>query len=558
MPAPQALLAIDALGKDYTATVLDGVTLTLNAGEVLALTGENGAGKSTLAKILCGLTLPTRGHMRLAGQVYAPASRRDAERHGLRMVLQELGLVPTLTVAENLLLGRLPQRAGWLRRAALHSAARAQLDRIGLHHLDPATPVARLGLGQQQMLEIARNLQDDTRILVLDEPTAMLTPRETSFLFEQIAQLTARGVAIVYVSHRLEELRRVADRVAVLRDGRLVDLRPMAGLSEDELVQRMVGHSVSDLEYRPRRAAGPVVLSVEGLGRGSAVQDVSLQLHAGELLGIAGLVGSGRTELLRLLFGADRADRGCITLHPQDRPIPPPIPSAAIAATATSAASTASAAHDDWPAPVAMQEMAPPAQSPARRQTPGVFSSPLQAIAAGLGLVTEDRKSQGLLLTQPIRINATLSDLGAIARGGWLQRALENRLVQSLVHRLGIRCRNAEQPVGQLSGGNQQKVVFARWLHRPCRVLLLDEPTRGVDVGARAELYRELDRMAAEGRALLMVSSDLRELMSMADRIGVMRAGRLVALFERGQWSEQALLAAAFAHTASNPAPVTR
>ncbi|ABM57880.1 sugar ABC transporter ATP-binding protein [Verminephrobacter eiseniae] len=555
MPAPQALLAIDALGKDYTATVLDGVTLTLNAGEVLALTGENGAGKSTLAKILCGLTPPTRGHMRLAGQVYAPASRRDAERHGLRMVLQELGLVPTLTVAENLLLGRLPQRAGWLRRAALHSAARAQLDRIGLHHLDPATPVARLGLGQQQMLEIARNLQDDTRILVLDEPTAMLTPRETSFLFEQIAQLTARGVAIVYVSHRLEELRRVADRVAVLRDGRLVDLRPMAGLSEDELVQRMVGHSVSDLEYRPRRAAGPVVLSAEGLGRGSAVQDVSLQLHAGELLGIAGLVGSGRTELLRLLFGADRADRGCITLHPQDRPIPPPIPSAA---TATSAASTASAAHDGWPAPVAMQEMAPPAQSPARRQTPGVFSSPLQAIAAGLGLVTEDRKSQGLLLTQPIRINATLSDLGAIARGGWLQRALENRLVQSLVHRLGIRCRNAEQPVGQLSGGNQQKVVFARWLHRPCRVLLLDEPTRGVDVGARAELYRELDRMAAEGRALLMVSSDLRELMTMADRIGVMRAGRLVALFERGQWSEQALLAAAFAHTASNPAPVTR
>src|SRR6218665_3506254 len=373
MPAPQALLAIDALGKDYTATVLDGVTLTLNAGEVLALTGENGAGKSTLAKILCGLTPPTRGHMRLAGQVYAPASRRDAERHGLRMVLQELGLVPTLTVAENLLLGRLPQRAGWLRRAALPSAARAQVDRIRLPHLDQHAAGARL------------------------------------------------GVAMVWLWSRLEELGRVADRVGVLRDGRLVDLRPMAGLSGDELVQRMVGHSVSDLEYRPRRAAGPVVLSVEGLGRGSAVQDVSLQLHAGELLGIAGLVGSGRTELLRLLFGADRADRGCITLHPQDRPLPPPIPSAASAASAasaTSAASTASAAHDGWPAPVAMQEMAPPAQSPARRQTPRVFSSPLQAIAAGLGLVTEDRKSQGLLLTQPIRINATLSDLGAIARGG--------------------------------------------------------------------------------------------------------------------------------------------
>ncbi|RKR69863.1 monosaccharide ABC transporter ATP-binding protein (CUT2 family) [Acidovorax sp. 94] len=548
-PAPQSppLLAIQAVGKDYTATVLDGVNVELFAGEVLALTGENGAGKSTLSKILCGLEQPTRGGMLLGGQTYTPASRRDAERQGVRMVMQELGLVPTLTVAENLLMGRLPHRLGWLQRDALHTAARAQLAKIGLDSIDPATPVSQLGIGQQQMVEIARNLQDDTRILVLDEPTAMLTPRETNYLFEQIAHLTARGVAIVYVSHRLEELRRIADRVAVLRDGRLVDVRPMAGMSEDDLVQRMVGRVVSDLDHRPRRPVGPVVMSAEGLGRGTAVQDVSLELRAGEIFGIAGLVGSGRTELVRLLFGADRADRGSITMHPE---------------------------YEQKQA-LALDEQAPPAiqnianqKSAASQATPRTiprgFASPLQAIAAGVGLVTEDRKSQGLLLSQPIRINATLSDLSTVSRGGWLQRGLENRLVQGFVRTLGIRCRSAEQPVGQLSGGNQQKVVFARWLHREGRVLLLDEPTRGVDVGARAELYGELDRMAAEGRALLMVSSDLRELMAMADRIGVMSAGRLVAVFERGEWSEQSLLAAAFSEpggrtstTPSTSSPVT-
>ncbi|MCT6717473.1 sugar ABC transporter ATP-binding protein [Acidovorax sp. K2F] len=540
------LLAIQAVGKDYTATVLDGVNVELFAGEVLALTGENGAGKSTLSKILCGLEQPTRGGMQLAGQAYAPTSRRDAERHGVRMVMQELGLVPTLTVAENLLMGRLPHRLGWLQRDVLHAAARAQLAKIGLDTIDPATPVSQLGIGQQQMVEIARNLQDDTRILVLDEPTAMLTPRETNYLFEQIAHLTARGVAIIYVSHRLEELRRIADRVAVLRDGRLVDVRPMAGMSEDDLVQRMVGRVVSDLDHRPRRPVGPVVMSADKLGRGTAVQDVSLELRAGEIFGIAGLVGSGRTELVRLLFGADRADRGSVTLHPNSEL------KQSQALVDHAQAATQNIAKPPTPAPTAP------------RTWQRGFASPLQAIAAGVGLVTEDRKSQGLLLSQPIRINATLSDLSAVSRGGWLQRGLESRLVQGFVRTLGIRCRSPEQPVGQLSGGNQQKVVFARWLHREGRVLLLDEPTRGVDVGARAELYGELDRMALEGRALLMVSSDLRELMAMADRIGVMSAGRLVAVFERGEWSEQSLLAAAFSEpggrtstTPSTSSPVT-
>ncbi len=535
---PSPLLSIDAVGKDYTATVLDNVTLALNAGEVLALTGENGAGKSTLSKIICGLESATRGGMRLGGQTYTPTSRRDAEQHGVRMVMQELGLIPTLSVAENLLMGRLPHRAGWLRRDALHAAASQQLAKIGLTHIDPATPVSALGIGQQQMVEIARNLHDDTRILVLDEPTAMLTPRETNYLFDQIAHLTARGVAIIYVSHRLEELRRIADRAAVLRDGRLVDVLPMAGLSEDALVQRMVGRSVNDQEDRPRRTAGPVVMGVKGIGRGTAVQDVSLELRAGEVFGIAGLVGSGRTELLRLLFGADRADRGTVTLYGDiDQKVPP---------------------AQSEPAQSAINSIAktspPTIHPPVLRTLVRGFATPLQAIAAGVGLVTEDRKSQGLLLAQPIRINATLSDLGAVSRGGWLQRGLENRLVQGFIQTLRIRCRGGEQPVGQLSGGNQQKVVFARWLHRPCKVLLLDEPTRGVDVGARAEIYSELDRMAEQGRALLMVSSDLRELMAMADRIGVMSGGRMVAVFERGEWTQQSLLAAAFSEQGHAPA----
>lgn len=537
---PSPLLSIDAVGKDYTATVLDNVTLALNAGEVLALTGENGAGKSTLSKIICGLESATRGGMRLGGQTYAPSSRRDAEQHGVRMVMQELGLIPTLTVAENLLMGRLPHRAGWLRRDALHAAASKQLAKIGLTHIDPATPVSALGIGQQQMVEIARNLHDDTRILVLDEPTAMLTPRETNYLFDQIAHLTARGVAIIYVSHRLEELRRIADRAAVLRDGRLVDVLPMAGLSEDALVQRMVGRSVNDLEHRPRRTAGPVVMSVQGIGRSTVVQDVSLELRAGEVFGIAGLVGSGRTELLRLLFGADRADRGSITLHDDIEQKEP------LALINQTQAAINSIANPN------INPSAP--RPPVLRTLARGFATPLQAIAAGVGLVTEDRKSQGLLLAQPIRINATLSDLGAVSRGGWLQRGLENRLVQAFIQTLRIRCRGGEQPVGQLSGGNQQKVVFARWLHRPCKVLLLDEPTRGVDVGARAEIYSELDRMAEQGRALLMVSSDLRELMAMADRIGVMSGGRMVAVFERGEWTQQSLLAAAFSEQGHAPA----
>ncbi len=511
----QVVMRLEGIGKDYgDSRVLDGVSLDLRAGEVLALTGENGAGKSTCSKIMCGLVQASRGQMTLMGKPFAPVSRTDAERQGVRMVLQELGLVNTLTVAENLLLDRLPHRFGLVDRKRLHEMAREQLAKMGLDHIDPRTKVSELGIGMQQMVEIARNLRDGNRVLVLDEPTAMLTAKEIEHLFAQIDLMKAQGVALVYVSHRLEELQRVAERVAVLRDGRLVDVLPMQGLSEATLVERMVGRHVETLDEKPRRKAGPVLLRAENMCRGDVVKNVSLELHAGEVLGVAGLVGAGRTELLRLLYGADKADSGSIELTGQ---------------------------HPDQQA----QTVAPN------------WRSPMQAVRAGIALITEDRKAQGLLLPQSIRVNTSLSHMRSVSAGGWLNRSREAQLAKQMVQRLRVRSFNAEQSVGTLSGGNQQKVIFARWLHRDCPVVLLDEPTRGVDVGARSDLYAEINTMTHQGKAVMVVSSDLRELMELCDRIAVMHQGRLVATFERGQWSQQALLAAAFGDVTEETAAAT-
>lgn len=511
----QVVMRLEGIGKDYgDSTVLDGVSLDLRAGEVLALTGENGAGKSTCSKIMCGLVQASRGQMTLMGKPFAPVSRTDAERQGVRMVLQELGLVNTLTVAENLLLDRLPHRFGLVDRKRLHEMAREQLAKMGLDHIDPRTKVSELGIGMQQMVEIARNLRDGNRVLVLDEPTAMLTAKEIEHLFAQIDLMKAQGVALVYVSHRLEELQRVAERVAVLRDGRLVDVLPMQGLSEATLVERMVGRHVETLDEKPRRKAGPVLLRAENMCRGDVVKNVSLELHAGEVLGVAGLVGAGRTELLRLLYGADKADSGSIELTGQ---------------------------HPDQQA----QTVAPN------------WRSPMQAVRAGIALITEDRKAQGLLLPQSIRVNTSLSHMRSVSAGGWLNRGREAQLAKQMVQRLRVRSFNAEQSVGTLSGGNQQKVIFARWLHRDCPVVLLDEPTRGVDVGARSDLYAEINTMTHQGKAVMVVSSDLRELMELCDRIAVMHQGCLVATFERGQWSQKALLAAAFGDVTEETAAAT-
>ncbi|EPB6947779.1 TPA: sugar ABC transporter ATP-binding protein [Pseudomonas aeruginosa] len=491
------LLSIRGVGKTYAQPVLAEIDLQLFGGEVLALTGENGAGKSTLSKIVGGLERPGAGSLELLGRPYAPASRREAEGLGVRMVMQELNLLPTLSVAENLFLHDLPRRAGWIDRRRLRAAAREAMAQVGLEAIDPDTLVGDLGIGHQQMVEIARNLIGDCRLLILDEPTAMLTAREVDMLFEQVERLRERGVAIVYISHRLEELARISQRIAVLRDGRLVCVEPIERYDADQLVTLMVGRDLGErFDLGPRQTGAPL-LRVERLSRRGKVHEVSFEVRAGEIFGISGLIGSGRTELLRLIYGADRADGGQVLLG-----------------------------------------------DPPQRLS---LRSPADSVRQGVALITEDRKGEGLLLDQSISANLALGNLPALARHGVIDRRREEALARRQVEALRVRCADTAQAVGELSGGNQQKVVIGRWLERDCQVLLFDEPTRGIDVGAKFDIYALLAELTRRGKALVVVSSDLRELMLICDRIGVLSAGRMVDTFERDAWTQDALLAAAFA-----------
>ena len=495
--APNAVLSVSGIGKTYAQPVLTGIDLTLMRGEVLALTGENGAGKSTLSKIIGGLVTPTTGQMQFQGQDYRPGSRTQAEDLGIRMVMQELNLLTTLSVAENLFLDNLPSRFGWISHKRLRQLATAAMAQVGLDAIDPDTPVGELGIGHQQMVEIARNLIGDCHVLIFDEPTAMLTAREVELLFTQIERLRQRGVAIVYISHRLEELQRVAQRIVVLRDGKLVCDEPIQRYSSAELVNLMVGRELGEHIDLGRREIGAPLLQVDRLSRGDKVRDVSFQVRAGEIFGISGLIGAGRTELLRLIYGADRADSGSIALGQPPQAV--------------------------------------------------TIDSPKAAVKAGIALITEDRKGEGLLLTQSISANIALGNLGAVSRAGVLDGAAERALAERQIQAMRIRSAGPHQAVGELSGGNQQKVVIGRWLERDCQVLLFDEPTRGIDVGAKFDIYGLLAELARQGKALVVVSSDLRELMLICDRIAVLSAGRLIDTFERDHWSQDQLLAAAFA-----------
>ncbi|MBG6837188.1 sugar ABC transporter ATP-binding protein [Pseudomonas aeruginosa] len=491
------LLSIRGVGKTYAQPVLAEIDLQLFGGEVLALTGENGAGKSTLSKIVGGLERPGAGSLELLGRPYAPGSRREAEALGVRMVMQELNLLPTLSVAENLFLHDLPRRAGWIDRRRLRAAAREAMAQVGREAIDPDTLVGDLGIGHQQMVEIARNLIGDCRLLILDEPTAMLTAREVDMLFEQVERLRERGVAIVYISHRLEELARISQRIAVLRDGRLVCVEPIERYDADQLVTLMVGRELGErFDLGPRQTGAPL-LRVERLSRRGKVHEVSFEVRAGEIFGISGLIGSGRTELLRLIYGADRADGGQVLLG-----------------------------------------------DPPQRLS---LRSPADSVRQGVALITEDRKGEGLLLDQSISANLALGNLPARARHGVIDRRREEARARRQVEALRVRCADTAQAVGELSGGNQQKVVIGRWLERDCQVLLFDEPTRGIDVGAKFDIYALLAELTRRGKALVVVSSDLRELMLICDRIGVLSAGRMVDTFERDAWTQDALLAAAFA-----------
>lgn len=502
------VLAIRGICKSYATPVLEGIDLDLLPGEVHALVGENGAGKSTLSRIVAGLTSPDSGTLQLDGRPYAPATKRDAEQAGIHLVMQELNLIRTLSIAENIFLDQLPHRAGWIRYGQLHRAAAEVLARIGLPHLDPGTPVEDLGVGQQQMVEIASRLWRPCRLLILDEPTAALTQPEVNRLFEQVRRLQAQGVAILYISHRLEEIRQIADRISVLRDGHLVATRPVSELPIDDVVRLMVGRELGDADFTAGRRQGPIALAARHLRAGDRVRDISFDVHRGEILGLSGLMGSGRTETVRAIFGADPLDSGEIFLHGSPEP--------------------------------------------AR------IRSPRDAVRLGIALLTEDRKAQGLFLSLAIRENLTINALPSFASlAGWISRVRESQAVRDWIGKLHVRCDHEDQGIAQLSGGNQQKVIVARWLLRDCEILIFDEPTRGVDVGARFEIYQLLADLAAQGKAILVVSSDLPELMMICDRIAVLSNGRLAAEFPRGSWSQDTIMTAALSgYRNTHPIPL--
>lgn len=497
MPSTALLLQVTALQKSYNVPVLTDFSFELHAGEVHALVGSNGAGKSTFARILCGLTGPGGGQMLLAGLPYAPHAKREAEHAGVVMVMQELNVIGTLTVAENLFLNRLPNRAGFVRFGELNKMAREALVRVGLNDLDPATPASRLGVGQQQLVEIAGALAQNCRLLILDEPTAALTDPEIDRLFENIRRLQTERVGVIYISHRMDEIRRIANRTTVLRDGRRVATHNAAQVTPAELVREMVGHDLPERQRRSERVSDELAMRVTHLSAGERVRDVSFEIRRGEILGLAGLIGSGRTETLRAIFGADKKDAGEIFLGNADRPVS--------------------------------------------------IRKPADAVRAGIGMVPEDRKLDGLLLAQSIRVNTTLATLSRhVFGGGWLDSRAELRTADSLRTRLDLRCASLEQTVAELSGGNQQKVVIGRWLARNCSVMLFDEPTRGIDVAAKDMIYQLLRELAAEGKAVLFVSSELTELMAVCDRILVMSAGCIAAEFLPGHWTQEKITHAAF------------
>jgi ribose transport system ATP-binding protein len=491
------LLSIAGLHKSYAVPVLRGVNLELAKGEVHALVGANGAGKTTLCNIICGITGANSGEMRLAGANYEPGSIRDAEAAEIRIVMQELNLIDNLSVAENLYFGALPRRHLLIDFERLFDDARQVLRDTGLENIDPRQPLRTLGLGQQQLVEIARELIRPCRLLILDEPTAALTDPQIELLFQRIQALRENEAAIIYISHRMDEIRRISDRVSVLRDGETVMSAAASDLTTDEIIRQMAGSVPLLQRARNDKKAKSIALKVRTFSTRGLLRGIDLDIRSGELLGIAGLVGSGRTELLRAIYGADKTVTGCVLTGESSERIS--------------------------------------------------IKSPGDAVANGIGMIPEDRKRQGLLLDQSVKSNLTLLSLHRF-RGlaGWIDGKLERKAVNDYCESLDIKCNDIEQPVRELSGGNQQKISIARWLMRDCQILLFDEPTRGIDVHAKAAIYQLLIDLAAEGKAVVIVSSESRELTDLCDRIAVMSNGRLAAVFDRGDYTPEKIMAASF------------
>jgi ribose transport system ATP-binding protein len=500
-PAASPVLRMAGVSKSFGATrALDDVTFELARGEVHALIGENGAGKSTMMKILSGAIAPDAGRMEIEGRPYAPAGPGDGLRRGVSMIYQELTLAPHLTVAENITLGREAHAGGWLDRADTARKVREVLELVHHPEISPDIPVGRLSIGAKQVVEIARALLNRSRILVMDEPTSSLTQEDSQRLFEIIRGLRDQGVSVIYISHFLEEIQRVADVYTVLRDGRSVGSGPMAGTALEDLIQLMVGQKFTALFPRVEHTVGAPLLSLDRLKGARMAAPVSLTLAKGEILGIAGLIGSGRTEMLRALFGLDEVEGGAVVLS-----------GAALAG---------------------------------RR--------PWDRIDRGLGLLSEDRQGEGLALALSLADNMTLSDFRPYRRHGLLRPGRQRRAVGDWIDRLKIKAKGPGQRVGDLSGGNQQKVALARLLHQNASVLLLDEPTRGIDVVSKSQIYEWIGSLAREGRSILFVSSYLPELLGICDRIAVFHRGTLVESRPTSAWDAGALMAAA---TVGRPEP---
>lgn len=455
---------------------LTNVSFAANAGEIHALMGENGAGKSTLMKTLAGAYIRDAGEIRLGGEVVDIHSPRQALNLGVTVIYQELVLAPHLSVAENIFIDHLSEGGFFLKRRHIETEARKALAEIGFTNIDVSRPVGELSIAYQQVVEICKALTRRSKVLVLDEPTAVLTSHETEKLFELLFQLRDKGVCIIYVSHRLDEIFHICDRATVLKDGETVGTVNIGEITQHELINMMIGRELSNLFPSRHAQIGDTVLTVQGLNAGAMVRDVSFTLRAGEVLGFAGLVGAGRTETMRAVFGADHRDCGRIVL--KGREISP--------------------------------------------------NSPKEAIREGIGLLPEDRKAQGVLLEMSVRVNGTLRpDSPYVNQFGFIDGRGEARGVQALVDQLAVKTASVESNVGDLSGGNQQKVALMKWVGMGSDVLIVDEPTRGVDVGAKIEIYNVINHLAQKGVGMIVVSSEMTELIGICDRVIVMREGRI-------------------------------
>ena len=493
-------LQMTGVQKRFGATcALKNVSFAVGPGEVHALIGENGAGKSTLMKILSGAYRPDAGRIELDGQPFVPANPLHARHCGIAMIYQELNLAPHLSVEENILLGEEPSRLGWLNSRQRRKMARAALAELCHHNIPLSAPVNTRTIAEQQIVEIARALIGQPKLLIMDEPTSSLTQLDTDNLFGVIDRLRKRGVSIIYISHFLEECQRIADRFTVLRDGESVGAGEMKEVDFRTIIRLMVGREINEIYPRTPHAVGEPVLELRSLAGQSKPRSVNLVLREGEILGIAGLIGAGRTETLRVCFGLDRVRDGAVLV----------------------------------------------------KSKPSTERSPAQRLAEGMGLLSENRKEEGLMLNLTLADNLTMSQYGPLSKFGFIRHALQEQTARQWMERLDVRAQSPAQTIGELSGGNQQKVAMGRLLHHGADILLLDEPTRGVDVGSKAQIYRLIGQLAAKGKAIIFVSSYLPELLGVCDTIGVMCRGVLSTVRPVEQWTEHSIITAAIGQSAT-------